>query len=68
MFGMVLQHDRGKQIKYQVTRFKAKVIISHKQTSISSAIAMNVFKVDFLLNIPTVEEKRELHVEFCVKR
>ena len=43
--------------------------MSYKQTIISSAIAMNVFNVKYcLLHIPTEDEKRELHVDFGVKR
>ena len=36
--------------------------MTRKQTIISSAIAMNVLCKDFLLHIPTIDEKRELHV------
>ena len=43
--------------------------MSYKQTIISSAIAMTVFnEKNFLLHIPTVDENRELHVDFGVKR
>ena len=42
---MVLQHDRKAHIEFQVTRLKVKVIMTHKQTIISIAIAMNVFNV-----------------------
>ena len=45
IFGLVLQHDRKTHIEFQVTRLKVKVIMSHKQTIISSAMAMNVVNV-----------------------
>ena len=45
ILGLVLHHDRKKQIEFRVTRFKVKVIMSQKQAIISSAIAMNVFNV-----------------------
>ena len=41
----VLHHDRKTHIEFQVTRLKVKVIMTHKQTIISSAIARNVFNV-----------------------
>ena len=53
----------------KVTRLKVKVIVSHKKSIISSEIAMHVLNIkDFLLHIPTVDEKRELRVELWVKR
>ena len=45
IFGLVLQHDRKTHIEFLVTRLKVKVIMTHKQTIISSAIAMNVVNV-----------------------
>ena len=42
---MVLQDDKKAHIKSQVTRPKVKVLKTHKQTIISSAIAINVFNV-----------------------
>ena len=55
---------RNTHIEFQVTRLKVKVIMTHKQTIVSSAIALKFFN----LHIPTVDEKRELHVELLVKR
>ena len=46
IFGLVRQHDRKTHVEIQVTRLKVKVIMTHKQTIISSAIAMNVFNVN----------------------
>ena len=63
MFGLVLQHDRKAHIEFQVNLLKVKVIMNHKQSIMSSAIAMNIFNVVFLLHI-TVDEKREPHVKF----
>ena len=45
MFGLVLHHDRKTHIEFQVTRLEVKVIMTHKQTIISSAITMNVVNV-----------------------
>ena len=45
IFGLVLQHDTKTHIEFQVTRLKVKVIMSHEQTIISSAIAINIFNV-----------------------
>ena len=42
--------------------------MSYKQTIISSAIADCFQCKDFLLHIPTVDERRELHDDFGVKR
>ena len=42
---MVLHHNRKTHIEFQVTRLKVKVIMNHKQTIISRAIAMNVLNV-----------------------
>ena len=46
IFGFVLQYDRKAHNGFQVTRLKVKVIMTHKQTIISSAIAINVFNVN----------------------
>ena len=67
----ILQHDRKTHIEFQVTRLKVKVIMSHKETIISSAIAINIFneKTSYnVLHIPKVDEKRERHVELWFKR
>ena len=45
MFSLVLYHDRKTHIEFQVTCLKIKVIMTHKQTIISSAIAMDIFNV-----------------------
>ena len=65
----MLQWDRKTHIEFQVTGLKVKVIITHKQTIISSAKAMNIFQCKyFLLHIPTVDEKREVNAERWVER
>ena len=46
IFGLVRHHDRKTHIEFKVTRLKVKVIMSYKQTIISSAIAMDVFNVN----------------------
>ena len=46
IFGLVLHHDRKTHIVFQVTCLKVKVIMTDKQTIISSAIAMNIFNVN----------------------
>ena len=44
-FFFSLHHDRKTHIEFPVIRLKVKVIMTHKQTIISSSIAMNVFNV-----------------------
>ena len=68
IFVLVLQHDKKTHIEFQVTRVKVKVIMTHKQTIIFNAIAMNVFNVNTYTSDLTVDEKRELHVKLRVER
>ena len=73
---MVTQHGRKTHKEFNATSLKVKIIMAHKQTIISSAIAMNVFNIKILLiyiiyknlHIPMVDEKREPYVELLVKR
>ena len=68
---LVLHHDRKTLIEFQVTSLKVKVIMTHKQTNIIGAIAMNAFNTKtsyFIFQTKRGRRGGGLHVKLWVKR